>query len=184
MHVVRDARMPTHLLAATQSDQNPVKTSPLMLPIDRVLFERGFRIDLNFPPATSITPKPRSITVGDSQVLYVNLPVIPINVPHLSSLALLLLYAMGLETNLNILAWKLLPVEVVEEFPNAAAMSTILSRRPQAEQESIYRHNQGLWKNILALGLNNARIIQVVQTAWNVTADARRVMLRNNLKQY
>ncbi|KAH9474706.1 hypothetical protein JR316_0013171 [Psilocybe cubensis] len=185
MYVVRDARMPTHLLAATQSDQDPDNTTPLMLPIDLTLFERGFRTDLNVPPAApgSIAPIPRSLTVGDSQVLYVNLPVVPIRVPHVPSLALLLLFAMGLETNHNLLAWKLLPVDVVGEFPNAAAMSTILSRRSHAEVDTFHRHNHGLWKNILALALSNSRMIQAVQTALHVTNEARRLQLRTKLAQ-
>lgn len=182
MRVLRDAHMPTHVLAATQSDQD-IDAAPMMLPIDRTLFERGFRIDLSIPSATpgSTAPIPRSLTVGDAQILVVNLPVVTVRVPHLPSFALLLLFGMGLETNTNLLSWKLLPVNVVEEFPNASAMSLILSRAPQDTFDTVYRHNQGLWKNTLAMGLTNNRIVQVVQTAWNVSAESRRVRLRTNL---
>ncbi|KDR77261.1 hypothetical protein GALMADRAFT_246565 [Galerina marginata CBS 339.88] len=185
MRVTRDAHMPTHVLAVTQTDQQP-STPPLMLPIDRSLFERAFRNDLNFPLAYpgSIAPIPRLVSAGDSQpVLMVSLPVVPIPVPHIRSLALLLLFGMGLETDLNLLSWNLLPVNVVEEFPNAAAMSLVLSRKSDDRFESIYKHNQGLWRNILALGLTDTRILELVHTAWNVTAEARRIRQRSSSRQ-
>lgn len=176
MQVVRDAHMPTHVLAATQSGQNSA-TPPLMLPIDRTLFEQAFPIELNIPPPPpgSTAPIPRYITSTNGQHLVVALPVVPITVPHARSLALLLLFGMGLETDTNLLSWSLLPVNVVEEFPNAAAMALILSRHPDEKFKSIYRHNHGIWMNTLALSLNNQRMYQLVQTAWNVTAEAHRI---------
>lgn len=179
MQVARDAHMPTHVLAATQTGQNP-SLPPLMLPIDITLFERGFPIELNIPPAAPGTtaPIPRYMRIGDSQVLMVNLPVVPITIPHLSSLPLLLLFGMRLETDTNTLSFKLLPVSVVEEFPNAAAMSTILSQLPSETFESTYRHNQGLWRNILAMSLNNPQILDLVQMVWNITTEARRIRYR------
>jgi hypothetical protein len=179
MQVSRDAHMPTHVLAVTAPDQNP-SIPPVMLPIDVTRFERAFRFDLNIPPAPpgSTAPIPYTDTVGDSQVLMVTLPVLFITVPHVASLPLLLLFGMKLETHLNLLAWSLLPVNVVEEFPNAAAMALILSRTRDDQFERTYRHNQGIWKNTLALGFNDASIDEIVQTAWNVTAEARRIRHR------
>jgi hypothetical protein len=179
MQVSRDAHMPTHVLAVTAPEQNP-STPPVMLPIDSTLFERGFRFDLSITPAPpgSTAPIPYTQTVGESQVLMVTLPVLFITVPHVASLPLLLLFGMKLETQLNLLAWSLLPVNVVEEFPNAAAMSLILSHIRDDQFDRTYRHNQGIWKNTLALGITDPSINEVVQTAWNVTAEARRIRQR------
>jgi len=179
MQVIRDAHMPTHVLAVTAPEHN-TSSPPLMLPIDATLFEQGFRFDLNIPqtPPGTLAPVPHTQTVGDSQVLMVTLPVLPIVVPHVTSLPLLLLFGMKLETQHNLLAWSLLPVNVVEEFPNAAAMALILSRDHNDRFDRTYRHNHGIWKNILALGMNNQKISGVVQTAWNVTAEARRIRQR------
>jgi hypothetical protein len=153
-----------------------------MLPIDLTLFERAVPVELNIPPSTPGTaPTPRPVLVGGSQVLMINLPVIPITIPHVSSLPILLLYGMRLETDTNILSFKLFPVNVVEEFPNAAAMSTVLARHRDETFENTYRHNQGLWKNILSLGLNHTRILELVQMVWNITAEARRIRHRTTL---
>lgn len=179
MQVTRDAHMPTHVLAVTSPDQHP-SSPPLMLPIDVTLFEQGFRFDLNIPPTPpgSIAPIPYPVIVGDVQVLMVTLPVIFITVPHLASLPLLLLFGMQLETQLNLLAWSLLPVNVVEEFPHPATMALFLSRNSDDQFDRTYRYNHGIWKNTLALGFNDHRISDVVHTAWNVTAEARRIRQR------
>ncbi|KAF9485664.1 hypothetical protein BDN70DRAFT_870972 [Pholiota conissans] len=174
MHVVRDAHMPTHVLAVTSPDQPA--TPPLMLPIDATLFARGFPLELNVPPAPPGSTAPIPRYVGPTQM--VNLPVIELSVPHVSTLPLLLLYGMALETETNLLSWSLLPVNVVEEFPNAAAMSLVLSRHRDERFERVYNHNAGIWKNILAMGFNDPKILQLVQTAWNVTAEARRIRQR------
>lgn len=179
MQVSRDAHMPSHVLAVTSPDQNP-SIPPVMLPIDITLFEQGFRFDLDIPlpPPGSTAPIPHLQTQGDSQILMVALPVHFLVVPHVTSLPLLLLFGMKLETYLNLLAWSLLPVNVVEEFPNAAAMSLILSRVPDDQFGRTYRHNHGIWKNTLALGITDSKIDDVVHTAWNVTAEARRIRQR------
>ena len=39
-------------------------------------------------------------------------------------------------------------------------------------------YNQGVWKNVLALGLQDARVMSVVQTVWNVTAESRKISAR------
>ncbi|PPQ97277.1 hypothetical protein CVT26_006670 [Gymnopilus dilepis] len=178
MRVLRDAHMPTHVIAATQQDQNP-STTPVMLPIDRAMFEEAFPNEerIIIPPAQpgSTSPVPRYITSTNGRELVVALPVIQITVPHVRSLALLLLFGMGLETDFNLLSWSLLPVNVVEEFPNAAAMSLILSKYPDDKFSSIYRQCHGIWMNSLALGLEHPRMVQLLQTAFNIAAEARKI---------
>lgn len=66
-------------------------------------------------------------------------------------------------------------MNVVEEFPNAAAMALILSHIRDDQFDRTYRHNQGIWKNALALGIHDPSIEEIVHTAWNVTAEARRI---------
>ena len=179
MQVSRDAHMPSHVLAVTSPEQSP-SVPPVMIPIDIALFEEGFSFELNIPPPSPGTtaPIPHMQTQGDSQILMVALPVHFLVVPHVTSLPLILLFGMKLETQLNLLAWSLLPVNVVEEFPNAAAMSLILSRVPDDQFGRTYRHNHGIWKNTLALGFTDTKIDDVVTTAWNVTAEARRIRQR------
>lgn len=179
MIVTRDAHMPTHILAAVPPE-NPSDGSnpfpPLMLPIDSSLYDAGFRADISIPAAPPGSTAPIPQTVGDS--LVVTLPVVAVTVPDTSSLALLLLFGMGLETQSNLLAWRLLPSQVIQEFPNAATMAQILSRARQDQFDRIFRFNQGIWRNILALGLKETRLVELVQTAWNVTAEARRIRSR------
>ena len=167
----RDAPRPTHVLAASSPDQPTIP--PLMLPIDAALFSRGFPLDLALPTAPT---GPRANGSGT-----LTLPVVHLSVPHPGTLPLLLLFGMGLEREPNMLAWALLPVSVVEEFPNAAAMSLVLARVPSERFERVFRHNQGLWRNILSLGLTDAAMYQLVQTAWNVTAEARRIRQRGTI---
>ncbi|PPR08161.1 hypothetical protein CVT24_012125 [Panaeolus cyanescens] len=183
MQVLRDAHMPTHVLAVLQSGPagNQVQTAkpPTMLPIDATRFDQGFRIDLGIPLAPPGTPSPVPFTSPTTGALMVTLPVVHVTVPHIASLPLLLLFAMQLETQYTLLSFNLLPVSVVEEFPNAPAMSSILARCPEDKFDRYYYHNQGIWKNILSLGVNDNNIYNVVQTAWNVTADARRLRARH-----
>ena len=35
--------------------------------------------------------------------------------------------------------------------------------------------NHGMWKNVLALGPKDAKIVEMVQLVWNVTAEAKRI---------
>jgi hypothetical protein len=44
-------------------------------------------------------------------------------------------------------------------------------------------YNQGIWKNVLALGLQDARVMSVVQTVWNVTAESRKISARQRERQ-
>jgi hypothetical protein len=176
MPVRRDAHMPSHVLAVYQTNAN-ASVPPLMLPIDATLYEEGFRVELNLPPAPpgSTSPVPRQL---EGETLVVTLPVVPLSVPHAPSLPLLLLFGLRLETEPNCLAWRLLPANVVEEFPNALAMAEVLSRLRDDRFELLLRHNQGIWKNILALGLKHTVLVEMVQTVWNVTAEARRIRQR------
>lgn len=177
MPVIRDAHMPTHVLAVSQPDSNPANPI-LMLPIDASLYEQGFRVELNLPQTAPGTASPIPYTTEDSETPMVSLPIVPITVPHASSMPLLLLFGLSLENQPNLLAWRLLPPQVIEEFPNAAAMSQIMSRLREEQFERHFRYNQGLWKNILALGLRSTRLVELVQTAWNVTAEARKIRHR------
>lgn len=181
MPVIRDAHMPSHVLAVFQANANPTPP-PSMLPIDAALYENGFRVELNLPqaPPGSTSPIP---CLDSTQKLVVTLPVVPLSVPHAPSLPLLLLFGMGLETQPNLLAWRLLPANVVEEFPNAAAMAQVLSRLREDRFEQIFRYNQGMWKNVLALGLRSPDLVELVQTVWNVTADARKIRQRAHQRQ-
>lgn len=160
---------PTHVLAASAPEQPGAP--PLMLPIDAALFARGFPLDLPFDPDAPSTARTPTGTA-------LRLPVVSLFVPHPGTLPLLLLFGMGLEREANVMAWALLPVSVVEEFPNAAAMALVLARVRPERFERVYRHNQGLWRNVLALGLSDGAMYQLVQTAWNVTAEARRIRQR------
>jgi hypothetical protein len=44
-------------------------------------------------------------------------------------------------------------------------------------------YNQGMWKNVLALGLQDSRVMSVVQTIWNVTAESRKILARQRDRQ-
>jgi hypothetical protein len=173
MPVLRNSRTPTHVLAVLPGDNSP---PALMLPIDASLYERGFRVELNIPTPDGSTPAPRQSE--NSPGLVITLPVVQIVVPHPTSFPLLLLFGMGLETQYHHLSCRLLPAQVVGEFPNAAAMAHVYSRFREDYFERYYRFTEGLWKNILALGPRNPRLTEVVSTAWNVSGEARRLRLR------
>ncbi|KAK0205507.1 hypothetical protein DFS33DRAFT_1474197 [Desarmillaria ectypa] len=177
--VLHDSRMPTHVLALFPPFHNNTSSArPLIVPVDTDLYNQGFRVDLiPLPPPGSTRPVPHLTSQG----LYVSIPlVLPLTtVPHPASMSLLLLFALGLETGINDLAYRLLPVSVVEEFPNAAAMAQAMVSLSEEEFEQRFQFNMGLWKNVLGLGVTNNRVIEVVRLAFNVTAEARR--LRNRL---
>jgi hypothetical protein len=178
MRVLRDAHMPTHVLAARQSDQGH-RTPPTMLPIDATLFEEGFQLNFNIPPVPpgSTAPVPR--IDEETRMLTVSLPVISITVPHVESLPLLLLYAMKLETDLIVLARNLLPGQVLGEFPSLPAMITFLSP-PMGHQsfERIFRFNQGMRNNTLAMVPRADSLQTVISNGWNAVAEAHRARQR------
>ncbi|KAJ6591193.1 hypothetical protein DFH09DRAFT_1026243 [Mycena vulgaris] len=167
-------RMATHVLAILPQDGNP-SVPPLMVPIDAHLYHQCFgRADLLPQP----TPVPIPHLVPGTQIHSVTLPVISMSPPHGLSIPLVLLFGLGLETDLNLLASRILPPEVIGEFPNAAAMSTVMSRLKEAQFDWYLRSNQGMWKNILALAPRNTALVELVQTAYKVVADARRMRVR------
>jgi len=74
------------------------------------------------------------------------------------------------------LAWTMLPPQVVEEFPNAAAMSQVMAKTMREQEfQARLKYTQGLWQNTLALGLQDTSIVDLIHTAWNVVAEARRL---------
>lgn len=108
MPVVRDAHMPTHVLAITDApvlpglQPNPVVVCPLLAPINAELFATKFTNDvaklssLHTAPG-SLMPVPYWDDRTRSQ--QVTLPVVPLVAPHPPSLPLLLFYGMGLYRN-------------------------------------------------------------------------------------
>ncbi|KAK1236242.1 hypothetical protein PQX77_000504 [Marasmius sp. AFHP31] len=185
-----DSSLPTHILALYPSNtSDPHQPTPLLVPVDVNLYNRGFRTDV-IPPATPGTAPPVPHSTTSSPGFMITLPVIPLTVPHPPSIPLLLLYGMGLETEQQLLPPCLLPEHVVAEFPNAAEMAQVFATRVRDSQEqdqpldddTIFqrrvRFNQGLWQNVLALGLKDQAVVELVQTAWNITAEARRLRLR------
>jgi len=148
-------------------------------------------------------------TVGCSMPLpaAVVVSVLPLQVPHAPSIPLLLLYALGVRRNPSTLAATLLPLSVAEEFPSAAAMAQAMATQCERNSADIVAggrdgesstrgaeggwqlldrytvYNQGIWKNVLALGLQDSRVMSVVQTVWNVTAESRKILARQRERQ-
>ena len=128
--------------------------------------------------------------------------VLPLQVPHAPSIPLLLLYALGVRKNPSTLAAALLPLSAAEEFPSAASMAQAMATHCECDNARIVAgtrdgessargtatgwqlldryttYNQGIWKNVLALGLQDPRVMSVVQTVWNVTAESRKILAR------
>ncbi|KAJ7093916.1 hypothetical protein B0H15DRAFT_831222 [Mycena belliarum] len=168
------SRTATHVLAVVPPDGNP-NVPPLMFPVDAHLYHECFERADFLPP---LGPRPVPHLAAGAQLPTVTLPVIPVNVPHGISIPLVLLFGLGLETNLNHLAARLLPPDVIGEFPNAAAMSTVMSRYKESQFDWYFQYNQGMWKNILALAPRNTALVEHVQTAYKVVVDARRMRSR------
>lgn len=181
MRVKRDAHVPSHVLAVFDIPESEWGSSyePLLVPIRVDLFTRDFRTNIIPPsPPGSTFPVPHSVqhTVGQ----FVTLPVIPMLVPHAPSIPLLLLFGLGLETRSQLLCCHLLPSEVIGEFPASLTMANLMATICSDDQLREHsRFNQGLWKNILSLGPRDLKFIEVVQTAWNVTVEARRIRKRS-----
>ncbi|TRM66894.1 hypothetical protein BD626DRAFT_397214 [Schizophyllum amplum] len=170
MPVLSDSNLPTHVFAISQQDS--ASSSHIIVPFDITMYEKGFRVGINSPSDPDATPPKTHKTEDSNEVI--TLPVVPLAVPHAASIPLLLLFGLGLETQPNTLASRLLPPHVIEEFPNAAAMAQVLSQLGDDLFNRVVRYNKGIWANVLALGLRDTQIMGLVQTAWNVTAEARR----------
>ncbi|KAF9224931.1 hypothetical protein BS17DRAFT_57738 [Gyrodon lividus] len=180
LRVLKDAHIPSHVLAVFDIPESEWEPSyqPIMVPIRTDLYTRDFRMNIipPSPPGTAY-PIPYSLPHSDGQ--FVSLQVIPIQVPHAPSVPLLFLFALGLESRSHVLCCRLLPSEVIEEFPAPAAMAQSMSELCSGRQLAEYiMFNQGLWKNILLLGPRDTHFIGQVQTAWNVTVEARRIRQR------
>lgn len=175
---------PTHVLAVTHTNAPP--NSPrLMLPVDSGLYARGFDPDLAWPSDDPPEETPMGTATDDASApvstdgdISLSLPVVQLTVPDLTSLPLLLLFGLGLETDTNLLPWRLLPSQVVEEFPAPAAMAQIFARFREEHFERFHMYIHGIWKNILALGLKNNQVVEIVSTAWSVASEARRIRQR------
>ncbi|KAF8065274.1 hypothetical protein FPV67DRAFT_1696409 [Lyophyllum atratum] len=176
--MLRPTQLPTHVLAVYSSTPSPSPDAPLLIPINAPLYASAFRVELCLPPTH---PHPNPNTYTNTNTL--TLPLLPLLVPHPPTLPLLLLFALPLEPALHIhtaLAYRLLPPAVVEEFPNAAAMAGVLARQGSAQEGfgELVGRNEGMWKNVLALGVRERRVLELVGMVWGVTAEARRVRLR------
>ncbi|KAJ7057176.1 hypothetical protein C8F01DRAFT_345452 [Mycena amicta] len=170
-------RMPTHLLAVLPPPNDPLAPT-LLVPVDAHLYHRTFDNATFIPQPPPGVPHPAPFLDPTTQALLVNLPVIPVTVPHAPSFALLLLFGLGLETDRNLLAAHLLPPEAIGEFPNAAAMSGVVSRLRSSQFDAYWHLNQGLWKNILALAATNPHLGELVPMTLKVVADARKLRIR------
>ncbi|KAH7928834.1 hypothetical protein BV22DRAFT_171057 [Leucogyrophana mollusca] len=185
LHVLRDAHMPSHILAVfdapqSESDRSPSYSQPIIIiPVHADLYAREFRSSIlpQSPPGTAFPVPHPDPSFPSRQV--VTLPVIPTRVPHAPSVPLLLLFGLGLESRARILSCALLPPDVIGEFPSAPVMAQQMASMCTDDQlRSHVSFNQGLWKNILALGPRDTHFIGLVQTAWNATVEARRIRQR------
>ncbi|KAF5345848.1 hypothetical protein D9756_009860 [Leucocoprinus leucothites] len=181
------SRYPSHCLAVTQTN-SPANSPALMLPVCKDLYRRGFDPNLRWPkedepPEISdetedATDLPVTIPPLSDDPIKISLPVHPITVPHLVSLPLVLLFGLGLETDIERLPYRLLPSSVVAEFPAAPAMAEIFAKFPEQQFERYHMYLKGFWGNILSLGLKHKRIMEIVSTAWSVASEARRIRQR------
>lgn len=85
---------------------------------------------------------------------------------------ILLLFALGLESMLALFARKLLPPNVVGEFPDSDAMSHLMSQLPNDEIAQYLSHNRQLWRNSLKLGVLDRHIINMIEVSYRVTVRA------------
>ncbi|KIJ16451.1 hypothetical protein PAXINDRAFT_75748 [Paxillus involutus ATCC 200175] len=178
--VLKDAHIPSHVLAVFDIPESEWEPSyrPIMVPIHADLYSRDFRTNI-IPPSPPGTPYPIPYNIPQSSGQFVSLQVVPIQVPHAPSIPLLFLFALGLESRSHLLCCRLLPPEVIAEFPAPAVMARSMSELCSGGQLTEYiTFNQGLWKNILSLGPRDTQFVGMVQTAWNVTVEARRIWQR------
>ncbi|KAH8102118.1 hypothetical protein BXZ70DRAFT_1006739 [Cristinia sonorae] len=103
--VLRDAHMPTHVLAITDAPvlprlyPDPAPIYPILAPINAEVFATKFSNDVaqlssQYTTPGSLMPVPHWDETTRTQV--VRLPVLPLVAPHPASLPLLIFYGMGL----------------------------------------------------------------------------------------
>ncbi|KAJ7216480.1 hypothetical protein GGX14DRAFT_562041 [Mycena pura] len=178
MHLIAPAsRLPTHILAILPAEDKP-HVPPLLVPVDAFLYHQTFDSAAFVPQLPPGTPPPTPHLDPASQRPALALPVVPVHAPHALSLPLLLLFGAGLETDSNLLAARILPPDVIGEFPNAAAMATVMSRLPEGPFQFYLMLNHGLWKNTLALAPRDTALVELVRITYKVVADARRLRMR------
>lgn len=181
MRVKQDAHIPSHVLAVFDIPESQwgLSYQPLLVPIRVDLFTRGFRSKIIPPsPPGSTFPVPHCAENPEGQ--FVTLPVVPLLVPHAPSIPLLFLFGLGLETRSHLLCCRLLPAEVIGEFPAPSAMANMMATLCNDDQFREHsKFNQGLWKNILSLGPRDSHFIELAKTAWMVTMEARRIQQRS-----
>ncbi|KAF9238105.1 hypothetical protein BU15DRAFT_88520 [Melanogaster broomeanus] len=172
LRVLKDAHIPSHVLAVFDVPENEWEPSyrPILVPIRTDLYTRDFRTNI-IPPSPPGTPYP--IPYSCPTLRQANL------VPHAPSIPLLFLFALGLESRSHLFCCRLLPSEVIGEFPAPPAMAQSMSELCSDSQLAQYiTFNQGLWRNILSLCPRDTQFVELVQTAWNVTVEARRIRRR------
>lgn len=176
LRVLKDAHVPSHVLAVFDippSEWEP-SYSPILVPIRADLHVRDFRTNI-IPQSPLGTPYPAPYVHMQPSGRVVTLPVVPLHVPHAPSIALLFLFALGLESRSHLLYCRLLPSEVISEFPALPTMAQLMGNLCSDRQLTDYIvFNQGLWKNILFLGPRDAGFVGIARTAWSVTVEARR----------
>ncbi|KAI0059985.1 hypothetical protein BV25DRAFT_1012538 [Artomyces pyxidatus] len=176
LHTTHPAALPTHVLAVFDTKLTDHYAPVTLIPVDLEHLTSRIRADVRAPAGRLLPAPPRARTL--------TLPVLPLQVPHAPSTPLLLLFALGLRADPSALAARLLPLAAVEEFPSAAAMAHAMAAHCDQERLGDYlAYNQGVWKNVLFLGVRDARVMRVVQTVWNVTAEARKLWLKEKEKE-
>ncbi|KAI0319344.1 hypothetical protein OF83DRAFT_817663 [Amylostereum chailletii] len=164
---------PTHVLAVYDAPNPDPHVLVTLIPVDLDLVSRRMRPDV-FNHARPVTSPARSERPANPRALTV--PVIPMHVPHASSAPLVLLFALGVRSELSDLVSSLLPVPAVEEWPAVPASARALAGCCDAEELARRTtFNQGVWKNVLVFGPQDERIMGVVQFVWNVTSEARKI---------
>ncbi|KZP30819.1 hypothetical protein FIBSPDRAFT_1038065 [Athelia psychrophila] len=104
----------------------------------------------------------------------ITFPVIQIEVPHPDSIPLLLLFALGLEPNLDLFSRQLLPTDVMLEFPDVDAM--VIRMEEQLDPDGIQEYhvrNRHLWFNSLRLGVLDKQVFKRIELCYKVTVRAQ-----------
>ncbi|TDL27974.1 hypothetical protein BD410DRAFT_338043 [Rickenella mellea] len=210
-----DAILPTHVLAVYDRDSDPTtnpRATAMMIPINAEVWTRRLTVPLepahpsspHSQPHSPISPGGRSKSPARLRRSVLSLPVTPFNVPHASSLPLLLVSALAIVPP-NCIAASLLPQALLGELPACPAIlsyalaypgssgssrrrsTRITEDRDVAERgrdkegdgdahlKRLAKQNSGMWKNVLALGVKDRELTTLVEIAWNITAEAQRL---------